>query len=157
MPNCGPRRPSETEGDLMFKFFQRIMPGRLGQCDAGTERGWQDATSHERPPKVGLWTREMMLLSLAILLGGGFVWGRLQGSPATPKALLKRHTGTVMCLAFSPDGKTIATGGVDGIIRLWDGKTGRFEESLPTRRDPVRCLAFSPDGKTLASGAWDGS
>jgi WD40 repeat protein/tRNA A-37 threonylcarbamoyl transferase component Bud32 len=64
------------------------------------------------------------------------------------------HGHSLRCLALSPDGKTIATGGDDGFIRLWDVKTGK---DRPTRavlkhKGPVSALAFFPDGKTLASG-----
>ncbi len=60
-----------------------------------------------------------------------------------------RHVQPVLAMGFSPDGKVLASGGDDRVIRLWEPGTGR-----PLRRFPhdwtVKCLAFSPDGKTLA-------
>jgi WD40 repeat protein len=64
-------------------------------------------------------------------------------------------------VAFSPDGKTLASGSLDNSVRLWDVASHRqVGPPLTGHTDNVSSVAFSPDGKTLASGSesvrlWD--
>src|SRR5262249_40600760 len=60
-----------------------------------------------------------------------------------------------LAVAFSPDGRLLATGGLDRQVQLWDVATGRILRSLAGHRGPVETLAFAPDGKSLASGSSD--
>lgn len=70
----------------------------------------------------------------------------------------RRHRGLIYHVSISPDGKTLATGGLDGTIRLWNVDTGQFIKCLLGHNSYVYRLAWSPDGNTLASaGAHDGS
>ena len=72
--------------------------------------------------------------------------------------ILADHTGTVNSVAFSPDGKTLASGNTDGTVRLWDVATRRqLGSPLTGPTGTVNSVAFSPDGKTLASGNTDGT
>ena len=68
---------------------------------------------------------------------------------------LTGHTSHVMDIVFSPDGKTLASGGWDYTVRLWDVETGKSLKTLTEHTAPVRSVAFSPDGRTLASGSND--
>jgi WD40 repeat protein len=65
-----------------------------------------------------------------------------------------RHSSQVTSVAYSPDGRFLATGGHDSTIRLWQAFTGKelFRFTLPATRSPFAALvAYSPDGKTLAA------
>jgi WD40 repeat protein len=61
----------------------------------------------------------------------------------------------VLSVAFSPDGRTLASGGFDKAVTLWEVATGKQRAKLDGHTDTVRCVAFSSDGRTVASGSWD--
>ena len=65
------------------------------------------------------------------------------------------HTAPLRCLAYSPDGKQLASGGDDCDVRLWDqgGKSSWMEPKA--HKDSVRSLVFSNTGQQLYSAGWD--
>src|SRR5262249_40401596 len=68
----------------------------------------------------------------------------------------REHRGYYSVAALSPDGKLVATGGIDGTIRLWELGSGKLVRALLGHDSYVHGLAFSPGGRYLASGgAWD--
>lgn len=87
------------------------------------------------------------------------LWDLTTGAQLTT---FEGHIHWIFELAFSPDGTTLASGGGDSAVLLWDVESGQRLATLGKQdvtqgsRDDVYALAFSPDGRTLASGGADG-
>jgi WD40 repeat protein len=80
------------------------------------------------------------------------LWETASGKKITQ---LRGHKGPIEVLAFSHDGRTLATGGVDRSIRLWDISTGIEQAHFDGHRGRITSLAFSEDDTLLASGSSD--
>jgi WD40 repeat protein len=71
--------------------------------------------------------------------------------------VLKGHTRPPWCVAFSPDGTRIVTGGgADQTLKLWDASTGQEIITIGRHPDDVTSVAFSPDGQKILSTSDDG-
>ncbi|MGW4639274.1 caspase, EACC1-associated type [Sphaerisporangium sp. NPDC004334] len=80
----------------------------------------------------------------------------LAGHTDAPDPRITGSSGaSIPALAFSPDGKILASGGFDRSVRLWDGITGATQAVLTGHTGGVESLAFHPDGKILASAGYD--
>ncbi len=80
-----------------------------------------------------------------------------QTADVVPPRVLARSADTVLALAISPDGKHIAAGGADKLIRVINVDDGREIRQLTQHADWVMGLAYSPDGTRLASASRDGT
>jgi WD40 repeat protein len=67
----------------------------------------------------------------------------------------KGHTAWVQSLAFSPDGRLVASGSHDHTVRVWDVETGQCIKTLRQHNSGIHAIAFSADGATLVSGSDD--
>ncbi len=91
----------------------------------------------------------------AVVTGGNDktvrLWKTADGTPLLPPI---GHPGDVMCVAVSPDGKTLATA-CDGSARLWNVATGKLLGAPLLHDGLVNTTIFSPDGKTLVTAGTD--
>jgi WD40 repeat protein len=62
----------------------------------------------------------------------------------------------ILSIAFSPDGSLLATGSIDGKVRLWQAEGGQLLHTLEMGKESIESLAFTPDGAHLICGSVDG-
>jgi sugar lactone lactonase YvrE len=82
-----------------------------------------------------------------------YLWDALTGEVIT---VLRGHRLVATSLAFSADGRWLASAGHDGRVCLWDVPGRRLERTIEGHERPLTCLAFAPDGARLAGGTTNG-
>jgi WD40 repeat protein len=123
---------------------------------------WDPATGERlrvlrQDPKQDQWGRSVVFSPDGRLVAGEgwddvFVW-----SVDDSAIVARMREQQVTALAFSPDGQRLATGSLEGGLKLWEARTGRQLESLTGNLGQVLDLAFSPDGTSLATSSSDGT
>jgi serine/threonine protein kinase len=133
---------------------------------------WETAPSADQvrpdiPPELAALVRKLMAKSpadryqtpaeLAAALEQLTRTGHLPAAPAPAPLRESRrftgHTDRVNCVAVSPDGRWVLSGGKDRTVRLWETATGTEVRCLTAGMAEVRSVAFSPDGRHLLSAA----
>ena len=137
----------------------------LASAEPGTIHLWDVATGKELHGIEHPGHRNQSLafsadtkILAAITLGGDtliHLWDVATGKPLQPDSV-----GGIRALAFSPDGRIVATptwGGPDSSIRLWDAATGKLLRQCQGHEAAIDKVLFTPDGKQLISGGIDGT
>jgi len=106
--------------------------------------------NHPRHP-LAVFCLDDAAVASAVLAGGITVWDWQAGTPL--RQIAAAQTGSIACLASSPDGLHLATGGPDRWIRVWEAATGRLEAAFRAHWEGLRCVKFSPDGREILSGS----
>jgi len=69
--------------------------------------------------------------------------------------IYRGQSNRIFAAAWSPDGKRIVSGDIEGLVKVWDVSTGQTIRSYRGHTNYVFAVAWSPDGQRIATGSWD--
>jgi WD40 repeat protein len=123
----------------------------------GTIRVWDTITGHELAVLRG----ERNFGCLKFLTDGNVVRSNapsvIEIDSTREAAIRQAHEGSAYCVAFAPDGESLATGADDGVIRVWQARAGPVPPPLRGHARTVTAAAFSSNGRWFASASTDGT
>ena len=160
------RKPAERlyKGEQLAqaqRWRKRAIPSR-------DEDAFLQASMQHQQREHHRMTRRAVIVSMAVLglTGGAFSLSRLllpgettsvQTRPPVQKLpyTYAGHSGPVLSVAWSPDGKRIASASVDQTVQVWAAQSGSLLQTYNGHRGTVWSVAWSPDGKRIASASED--
>jgi WD40 repeat protein len=145
------------------RFKPALTPSPLKVWEVATRRLVRQLDGHQNYCLSLDFSRDGTLLASGSRDGTAILWSARTWQKAqtlrnpdneTQFGLPGRH-GMVDGVAFSPDGKALATASREGNVHLWDVAAGKLLATLRGHSSAVEAVAFAPDGRTLASGGED--
>jgi formylglycine-generating enzyme required for sulfatase activity/WD40 repeat protein/serine/threonine protein kinase len=160
-----PQIPAELERICLKCLTRTITERYLTAADLAEDlRRAREAPARRRRRFATAGAVAAALLLIASAVGAYFVFSRDEPTiRVNPEAdleirhlsTLRGHTGEVWTVAFAPGDQTLASAGVDKVIKFWDVQGSQERQQLTGHRGEVRCVTFAPDGQTLAAAASD--
>jgi WD40 repeat protein/serine/threonine protein kinase len=156
------RNVPNRNASLAFSPDSKTLLWGIGDEDAGAVQVVEVATGEMRPPYTGLPHPVLALAHapdaprLAVGCRDGSI--RLLDADGKERKALSGQRGAVVSLAFSPDGKTLASASAEGPrVKLWNVETGKERANLDSGAYRAFSVAYSPDGSSVAAGDEEGA
>lgn len=126
----------------------------LALWDVGSGRLIRKNAIEKDVPEHLAFSKDGSLLAVA-----GFIditlWDTGNGTQTGILPLLNLALAPISSMAFSADGRLLATGHSDGVLALWDVASGRLQRKIAAHNKNISAVSFSPDDQVVVSGSWD--
>jgi len=124
----------------------------FGHSDQVNTVAWSPKTSEEPYIASGSGNYDLGASNLISVESSVHVWSALTGKT---HVVYRGHQKSVLSVAWSPDGRYIASGSADTTVHVWEALTGRLLSLYKGHTSDVESVAWSPDGRYIASGSAD--